>query len=145
MNEDLQQLLENLKLKTIAARFEEMLARWRSWSLSPKPRTSSSSAKRLKPLLRILLPALERHGHLKLDEPIRARVLAASAATIDRLLRAPHQATRTKKRRRVVPEIRRRVRVRTFADWNEPPPGSMEKAGITDICMLLRSRAGFRI
>jgi hypothetical protein len=36
------------------------------------------------------------------------------------------QATRGKKRRRVVPEIRRRVRVRTFADWNEPPPGSME-------------------
>ncbi len=26
MNEDLQQLLENLKLKTIAARFDEMLA-----------------------------------------------------------------------------------------------------------------------
>lgn len=82
--------------------------------------------KRLKPLLRILLPALERHGHLKLDETIRAKVLAMSAATIDRLLRAPRRATHTKKRRRVVPEIRRRVRVRTFADWNEPPPGSME-------------------
>jgi len=49
-----------------------------------------------------------------------------SAATIDRLLRAPRQATHAKKRRRVVPEIRRRVRVRTFADWNGPPPGSME-------------------
>jgi len=82
--------------------------------------------KRLKPLLRILLPALERHGHLKLDEVIRAKVLAMSAATIDRLLRAPRQATRTKRLRRVVPEIRRRVRVRTFADWHEPPPGSME-------------------
>jgi hypothetical protein len=82
--------------------------------------------KRLKPLLRILLPALERHGHLKLDDAIRVKVLAMSAATIDRLLRAPRQATHTKKRRRVVPEIRRRVRVRTFADWNEPPPGSME-------------------
>jgi hypothetical protein len=82
--------------------------------------------KRLKPLLRILLPALERHGHLKLDEVIRAKVLAMSAATIDRLLRAPRQATRTKRPRRVVPEIRRRVRVRTFADWHEPPPGDME-------------------
>ena len=82
--------------------------------------------KRLKSLLRILLPALERHGHLKLDEVIRAKVLAMSAATIDRLLRAPRQATRTKRPRRVVPEIRRRVRVRTFADWHEPPPGSME-------------------
>ena len=82
--------------------------------------------KRLKPLLRILLPALERHGHLKLDPAIRAKVLAMSAATIDRLLRAPRRAAHTKKRRSVVPEIRRRVRVRTFADWNEPPPGSME-------------------
>jgi hypothetical protein len=82
--------------------------------------------KRLKPLLAILVPALERHGHLKLDEAIRAKVLAMSAATIDRLLRAPRNATRTRKIRRVTPEIRRRVAVRTFADWNEPPPGSME-------------------
>jgi hypothetical protein len=82
--------------------------------------------KRLKPLLRILLPALERHGHLKLEEAIRAKVLAMSAATIDRLLRAVRQATHGKKRRRVVPEVRRRVRVRTFGDWHEPPPGSME-------------------
>lgn len=82
--------------------------------------------KRLKPLLRILLPALERHGHLKLDEAIRGKVLAMSAATIDRLLRAPRSATRTKRLRRVTPEIRRRIAVRTFADWNEPPPGSME-------------------
>ena len=52
--------------------------------------------KRLKPLLRILLPALERHGHLKLDDVIRTKVLAMSAKTIDRWLRAPRQATRTK-------------------------------------------------
>ena len=82
--------------------------------------------KRLRPLLSILLPALERHGHLKLDETIRSKVLAMSAATIDRLLRAPRKATRNKKPRRIMPEIRRRVTVRTFADWNDPPPGSME-------------------
>jgi hypothetical protein len=82
--------------------------------------------KRLKPLLHILLPALERHGHLKLDEAIRTKVLAMSAATIDRLLCAPRNATRTKKLRRATPEIRRRVAIRTFADWNDPPPGSIE-------------------
>ena len=49
-----------------------------------------------------------------------------SAATIDRLLRAARNATRARKLRRVTPEIRRRIAVRTFADWNEPPPGSME-------------------
>lgn len=82
--------------------------------------------KRLKPLLRILLPSLERHQHLKLDEAIRTKVLAMSPATIDRLLREPRAATGVKKLRRVVPEIRRRIPVRTFADWHEPPPGSME-------------------
>jgi hypothetical protein len=42
--------------------------------------------KRLKPLLPVLLPALERHGHIKLDDEVRARVLTASAATMDRVL-----------------------------------------------------------
>jgi hypothetical protein len=82
--------------------------------------------KRLKPLLRILVPALEPHGHLKLEEGIRTKVLAMSAAAIDRLLRGARNATRTRKLRRVTPEIRRRIAVRTFADWNDPPPGSME-------------------
>ena len=82
--------------------------------------------KRLKALLPILLPALERNGHLHLHEPIRQKVLSVSAATIDRLLRMPRSATNLKKRRRAMPEARRRVPVRTFADWNEPPPGSME-------------------
>ena len=82
--------------------------------------------KRLKPLLKILLPALERHGHLKLEEELRAKLLAMSAATIDRLLRAPRRAAHGKPRRRAVPAIRRRVPVRTFADWHDPPPGSME-------------------
>ncbi|BAB52602.1 hypothetical protein [Mesorhizobium japonicum] len=44
--------------------------------------------KRLKALLPILLPALERNGHLKLEEEIRHKILSMSAATIDRLLHA---------------------------------------------------------
>jgi hypothetical protein len=82
--------------------------------------------KRLKALLPILLPALERNGHLKLDEQIRLKILSMSAATIDRLLRMPKSAMHTKKAPRVVPEPRRRIKTRTFADWNEPRPGSME-------------------
>ena len=82
--------------------------------------------KRLKALLPILLPALERNGHLKLEEGIRAKILSMSAATIDRLLQMPRRATRTKKPARAVPEPRRRIKMRTFADWNEPLPGSME-------------------
>ena len=82
--------------------------------------------KRLRALLPILLPALERNGHLHLAEPMRQKILAMSASTIDRLLRVPRSATSSKKIRRAMPAARRRVPVRTFADWNEPPPGSME-------------------
>ncbi|ESX09208.1 hypothetical protein [Mesorhizobium sp. LSJC264A00] len=82
--------------------------------------------KRLKALLPILLPALERNGHLKLEGEIHHKILSMSAATIDRLLQMPRRTMRTKKPPRVVPEPRRRIKMRTFADWNDPLPGSME-------------------
>jgi hypothetical protein len=82
--------------------------------------------KRLKALLPILLPAMERNGHLKLDEGVRPKILSMSAETIDCLLRMPKSAMRTKKAPRVVPEPRPRIKMCTFVDWNEPPPGSME-------------------
>jgi hypothetical protein len=82
--------------------------------------------KRLKALMPILLAAMERNGHLKLNGDIRAKILAMSAATIDRLLRTPRSATRARKPPQVTPEPRRRIKMRTFADWNDPAPGSME-------------------
>ena len=82
--------------------------------------------KRLKALLPILLPALERNEHLKLEVEIRGKILSMSAATIDRLLKMPRRATLRKKPPRMVPELRRRIKMRTFADWNGPSPGSME-------------------
>src|ERR1700691_5864191 len=42
--------------------------------------------KRLKCAIPTLLDAMERHGHLKPDPELRRLILAASAATIDRLL-----------------------------------------------------------
>jgi hypothetical protein len=39
--------------------------------------------KRLRPLLPILVEAMERHGHVQLAPEVRARLLAMSAATID--------------------------------------------------------------
>jgi hypothetical protein len=83
--------------------------------------------KRLKPLLSILLPALERHGHLRLDAAVRDKVFSVSAATIDRML-APTRGSIAGNRtqRRAKPGIRRSIPVRTFADWNDPLPGFME-------------------
>src|SRR5579862_581136 len=57
-------------------------------------------SKRLKPIIPVLLPALERHGQLTIDEAIRALVLAISPATIDRLLSEVRLVARGGRRRR---------------------------------------------
>ena len=83
--------------------------------------------KRLKPLLPILVSALERHGHLALDSAVRVRVLSASAATLDRVLRPTRASVSGQRvRRRAMPAVQRNVPVRTFAEWEEPLPGDME-------------------
>jgi hypothetical protein len=84
--------------------------------------------KRLKPLMPLLTEAMERHGHLKLAPEIRTRLLAVSAATIDRALRSVRDHAVGRARRRTAPSlaIRRSIPVRTFSDWHDPPPGFVE-------------------
>jgi hypothetical protein len=84
--------------------------------------------KRLKVMIPALLPALERHGRLHLEAADRAKVLAVSAATIDRMLSATRVAAAGGKRRRAgySSAIRREVPIRTFNDWKAPPPGFCE-------------------
>ena len=84
--------------------------------------------KRLKVMIPILLPALERHGRLQLGAADRVLVLAVSAATIDRLLADAKITAAGGKRRRVgfYSAIRREVPIRTFNDWRDPPPGFCE-------------------
>jgi hypothetical protein len=84
--------------------------------------------KRLKVMIPILLPALEQHGRLKLGLADRDRVLAISPATIDRLLVDVKVVASGGRRRRAgfYSAIRREVPIRTFNDWNSPPPGFCE-------------------
>src|SRR4051795_940070 len=84
--------------------------------------------KRLRPLMPILLEAMERHGHVQLVAEVRARLLTMSAATIDRALRDIRRQAGTATRRRSAPSaaVRRSVPVRTFDDWDDPPPGFFE-------------------
>ena len=84
--------------------------------------------KRLRPLLPILVEAMEQHGHLQLVPEVRTRLLAISAATIDRALRDIRQRAGTATRRRSPPSaaIRRSVAVRTFDGWDDPSPGFVE-------------------
>lgn len=85
-------------------------------------------AKRLQPMIPILLPALERHGQLAPDAELRAKLLAVSPATIDRLLSETRIAAAQGRRRRAgfSSAVRRSVPVRTFADWGDPAPGFVE-------------------
>jgi len=84
--------------------------------------------KRLKVMIPTLLAALEQHGRLQLGQADRDRVLAISAATIDRLLIDVKVAASGGRRRRAgfYSAIRREVPIRTFNDWNNPPPGFCE-------------------
>ena len=76
----------------------------------------------------VLSPALERHGHVVLDEATRAKLLEVSAASIDRLLAGVRVVAGGGRRRPVGfgSAVRRSVPVRTFNDWGDPAPGWME-------------------
>lgn len=84
--------------------------------------------KRLKPLIPMLVAAMERHGHLALDPLVRERLEMISAATIDRILGPVRKPAGGRGRRRAAPSsaIRRAVPIRTYADWDDPPPGFFE-------------------
>lgn len=64
--------------------------------------------KRLKALLPTLVEAMERHGHLCLDETIRERLLSLSAATIDRRLQQVRmQAFGVRRKKRALNRVRK--------------------------------------
>ena len=82
--------------------------------------------KRLKAAMPLLVESMERHGHLALDPEVRDRLLTASAATLDRLLKPIRPTAGSRRRRRRKRTTGKRVPVRTYNDWNGPPPGFLE-------------------
>jgi hypothetical protein len=84
--------------------------------------------KRLKEAIPTLVDAMERHGHLQLEPEVRRRLLSMSAATMDRLLKPARDTGRQARRRSGINNtpLRKSITVRTFSDWNDPPPGFFE-------------------
>lgn len=84
--------------------------------------------KRLKEAIPTLLDAMERYGHLQLEAEVRRRLLGMSAATMDRLLKPAREAGKQGRRRSGINNtpLRKSIAVRTFCDWNDPPPGFFE-------------------
>ena len=82
--------------------------------------------KRLKAALPNLVDSMERHGHLSLDPLVREHLLSASAATLDRLLKPIRPTAGSRRRRKRRPYMGSQVPVRTYNDWNWPPPGFLE-------------------
>ena len=86
------------------------------------------ASKRLAPFLEELVPALERHEHLKLTEEVRTQLISISPATIDRILRP--WRSRDKLRGISMTKsgtlLKHQIPVRTFADWEETAPGFFE-------------------
>ena len=79
-------------------------------------------------MIAVLLPALERHGRVTLDEAARTKLLEVSAATIDRLLAEVRLVAGSGHRRPAGygSAVRRSVPIRTFNDWANPAPGWVE-------------------
>lgn len=86
------------------------------------------AGKRLAPFMAEAVKALERHGELRLDPEVRAKLLQMSSATIDRALAAERARLRVKGRSGTKPGsiLKRQIPIRTFAEWDEARPGFCE-------------------
>jgi hypothetical protein len=84
-------------------------------------------SKRLVPFIPELMAVMERHGHMRLHDDVRDRLLSISHSTVDRLLKSekvrigkPISTTRPGSL------FKHQIQVRTFADWDDVTPGFFE-------------------
>ncbi len=94
-----------------------------AWEAADRP-----CGKRLAPFLREFVAALERHGEIRIDPVVRAKLVRLAPATVDRLLRP---LKREGHRRPVTQSaaagaLKALVPVRTFGDWAGVAPGSLQ-------------------
>ena len=83
-------------------------------------------SKRLVPFLPELIEVMERHGHLSLPADVRGKLLTISPATADRLLATERSNQRGMSTTRPGSLLKKQIKVRTFADWDDLQPGFLE-------------------
>ncbi len=95
----------------------------RLWCLMDFP-----CGKRLAPSLKWMIPKLEHHKELAMEEVVREKLLTISASTIDRLLRVERQRMAVKGRHGTKPGtlLKHQIPIRTFSEWDEQRPGFLE-------------------
>ena len=86
------------------------------------------SGKRLAPFLPEIVPILERHGELHLDDDTRKKLLSMSAATIDRRLAKDRRSLDIKGRSGTKPGtlLKHNIPIKTFSEWSCTEPGFVE-------------------
>lgn len=84
--------------------------------------------KRLVAIMPEIIPVLERHGEIVLDEATRNKLLCISASTIDRLLAPERRKLVLRGRSGTKPGtlLKHQIPIRTFAEWNEKQAGFVE-------------------
>ena len=90
--------------------------------------TNFIGAKRLTPFLKELIPSLEYHAYLSINDKVRDKVSSISAATIDRILK--HYRKNHNERGISTTKsgtlLKKQITVRTFAEWEGTKPGFFE-------------------
>jgi hypothetical protein len=84
--------------------------------------------KRLVGILPEVVRVLERHREIELDAQTRQKLLAISAATIDRLLAPERKKLALRARSGTKPGtlLKHQIPIRTFAEWDQSRPGFVE-------------------
>lgn len=84
--------------------------------------------KRLQPILREIIPILEKHREIKLSKEVREKLLKISSATIDRLLAEEKKTLSAGSRSHTKPGtlLKSQIPIRTFNEWDDAKPGFVE-------------------
>lgn len=93
------------------------------WAVQDGP-----TGKRLAPVMGLLVDSLRRHGELDINDQVAARLVAMSAATIDRRL-TPDRAQLVLKGRSLTKPgtlLKSQIPMKTWAEWDDQIPGFVE-------------------